>query len=94
MHEEGELGVAAHWRYKEGKKVASDYEEKINWLREVMDCQKEVSPDVKWCQIFEDHIYVFTPNGDVIDLEAEATPLAFAYRIHTEIGHRCRDVFE
>ncbi|ACJ18043.1 RelA/SpoT family protein [Coxiella burnetii] len=90
MHEEAELGVAAHWKYKEGKKVASDYEEKINWLREVMDWQKEVSPDVKWRQIFEDHLYVFTPNGDVIDLEAGATPLDFAYRIHTEIGHRCR----
>lgn len=93
MHEESELGVAAHWQYKEsaGAKTSS-YAEKINWLRHIMDWQKEVTnpEDNLYHKIFEDRVYVFTPNGDVFDLEAGATPLDFAYHVHTDLGHRCR----
>jgi GTP pyrophosphokinase len=92
MHEESELGVAAHWQYKEGSGKASNYAEKINWLRHIMDWQKEVATpqDNLYHKIFEDRVYVFTPNGDVVDLEAGATPLDFAYHVHSELGHRCR----
>ena len=92
MHEESELGVAAHWQYKEAGGKPSSYAEKINWLRHIMDWQKEVSTpqDNLYHKIFEDRVYVFTPNGDVFDLEAGATPLDFAYHVHTELGHRCR----
>lgn len=92
MHEESELGVAAHWQYKEGGAKASNYGEKINWLRHIMDWQKEVSTpqDNLYRKIFEDRVYVFTPNGDVFDLEAGATPLDFAYHVHSDLGHRCR----
>src|SRR5690606_19692748 len=85
MHEESELGVAAHWKYKEGG-GAKTYEDKIRWLREVMEWQK----DVNIAKIFEDRVYVFSPNGDVFDLPRGATPLDFAYHVHTEIGHRCK----
>jgi GTP pyrophosphokinase len=92
MHQESELGVAAHWAYKEGKQAKTDYEAKIALLRQVMDWQKEVteSEDELYSQIFSDRVYVFTPNGDVIDLPTGATPLDFAYHIHSDIGHRCR----
>ncbi len=95
MHEAAELGVAAHWKYKEGTTTQSSYEEKIKWLREVMDWQQEVSTeetgaDKLYSKIFEDRIYVFTPNGDVFDLTAGATPLDFAYHIHTDVGNRCK----
>lgn len=86
MHKESELGIAAHWKYKEGKKVAASYEEKILWLRDVMGWQQ----DALYQKIFEDRVYVFTPKGDVLDLKTGATPLDMAYHIHTEIGHRCR----
>lgn len=95
MHSEAELGVAAHWVYKEGGKQQRGYDQKIAWLRQVMDWQKEVTEDKKedeeiFSQVFEDRLYVFTPNGDVIDLPPGATPLDFAYQIHSELGHRCR----
>lgn len=92
MHEESELGVAAHWQYKEGGDKRSGYTEKINWLRHIMDWQKEVSAPQNnlYKKIFEDRVYVFTPNGDVFDLEVGATPLDFAYHVHSELGHRCR----
>lgn len=95
MHEDSELGVAAHWKYKEGVKKQSSYEEKIAWLRQVMDWEREITSGEEktanvHSQIFDDQVYVFTPNGDVIDLPKGSTPLDFAYRIHSEIGHRCR----
>jgi GTP pyrophosphokinase len=94
MHEDAELGVAAHWVYKEGPQKHSDYETKIAWLRQVMDWQQEVTQSEDKLnevnKIFEDRVYVFTPNGDIIDLPQGATPLDFAYQIHSEIGHRCR----
>ena len=95
MHEEAELGVAAHWKYKEGKQTQASYEDKINWLREVIDWQKEMTAEEEdkdnlYSKVFEDRVYVFSPNGDVYDLRASATPLDFAYHVHTEVGHRCR----
>lgn len=92
MHEESELGVAAHWAYKEGKHAKTDYEAKIALLRQVMDWQQEVTENEgeAYSQIFSDRVYIFTPNGDVIDLPAGSTPLDFAYHIHSDVGHRCR----
>lgn len=96
MHEAAELGVASHWRYKENIKSTSQYEEKIALLRQVMAWQKEIShQDAKPAEatvkdLFADRVYVFTPLGDIIDLPKNATPLDFAYTIHSEVGHRCR----
>lgn len=91
MHEDAELGVAAHWKYKEGSSTQGSYEDKIAWLREVMDWQKEVSSDEdNLAKLFDDQIYVFTPAGDIHGLVTGSTPLDFAYHIHTSIGHRCK----
>ncbi len=91
MHNAAELGVAAHWAYKEGGISTSTYDEKINWLRQVMDWQQELSgQEQQYKDIFSDRIYVFTPQGDIVDLPEKATPLDFAYYVHSDIGHRCR----
>jgi GTP pyrophosphokinase len=96
MHQASELGVAAHWRYKEGVLQTSNYEAKIALLRQLIEWQKEVvnteSSDTEKPvkDLFDDKIYVFTPLGDIIDLPKGATPLDFAYTIHSEVGHRCR----
>lgn len=87
MHQLAELGVAAHWRYKEGGTSNQSYEAKIAWLRELLSWQDEVS---NHHSILADRLYVFTPQGEIIDLPQGATPLDFAYYIHTNIGHRCR----
>ncbi|MGY6039875.1 GTP diphosphokinase [Aeromonas sp. AE23HZ002T15] len=97
MHQDAELGVAAHWRYKEGAQAAaktSNFEDKIEWLRKLLAWQEDLSEsgsllDDLRSQVFEDRVYVFTPKGDVIDLPAGATPLDFAYHVHSMIGHRC-----
>lgn len=97
MHEESELGVAAHWKYKEGPGVSrgsSSHEERIAWLRKLIAWQEEMSDsgemlDEVRSQVFDDRVYVFTPKGDVVDLPAGSTPLDFAYHIHSDIGHRC-----
>ncbi|BBT79164.1 GTP diphosphokinase [Aeromonas veronii] len=97
MHQDAELGVAAHWRYKEGAQAggkANTFEDKIEWLRKLLAWQEDLSEsgslleDLR-SQVFEDRVYVFTPKGDVIDLPAGATPLDFAYHVHSMIGHRC-----
>ncbi|TNH91689.1 GTP diphosphokinase [Aeromonas sobria] len=97
MHQDAELGVAAHWRYKEGAHAvnkANNFEDKIEWLRKLLAWQEDLSEsgslleDLR-SQVFEDRVYVFTPKGDVIDLPAGATPLDFAYHVHSMIGHRC-----
>ena len=95
MHHDSELGVAAHWKYKEGaKKVARGFEEKVLWLRKLLSWQEDVrdnsslAADIR-SQVFEDRVYVFTPTGDVIDLPAGCTPLDFAYYIHSQVGHCC-----
>ncbi|MCO5221878.1 MAG: bifunctional (p)ppGpp synthetase/guanosine-3',5'-bis(diphosphate) 3'-pyrophosphohydrolase [Thermomicrobiales bacterium] len=94
MHEIAEYGVAAHWRYKEGRKTDARVEAKIAWLRQLMEWREEVSDAEEFVEslksdVFKDQIYVFTPRGDIIELPAGATPLDFAYRIHTEVGHHC-----
>ena len=97
MHEDSELGVAAHWKYKEGSaggKASSGYEEKIAWLRKILAWQEDIADsedlvDEVRSQVFDDRVYVFTPKGEVIDLPAGATPLDFAYYIHSQVGHRC-----
>ncbi len=96
MHEEAEFGICAHWQYKGSDSVSSteSYESKIAWLRQVLEWHDEIgSEDLK--DLFKhegspDRIYVFTPEGHVVDLPPVSTPLDFAYRIHTEVGHRCR----
>ncbi|MBB3140001.1 GTP diphosphokinase [Halomonas organivorans] len=97
MHEEAELGVCAHWRYKghDTNARSASYEDKIAWLRQVLEWQEEVGDfgDIReglTSDVAPDRIYVFTPDGHVIDLPREATPIDFAYRVHTEVGHRCR----
>ena len=92
MHAESELGVAAHWRYKEGGVQKSSYEAKIAWLRQVMEWQREIKTDKEkpTQDLFADRVYVFTPTGDIIDLPQGATPLDFAYHVHSEVGHRCK----
>ncbi|NOH85322.1 GTP diphosphokinase [Vibrio sp. 03-59-1] len=95
MHDDSELGVAAHWKYKEGASAGrSGYDEKITWLRKLIDWQEEMSDsgemlDELRSQVFDDRVYAFTPRGDVVDLPMGATPLDFAYHIHSEVGHRC-----
>ncbi|GAA4897526.1 GTP diphosphokinase [Ferrimonas pelagia] len=95
MHEDAELGVAAHWKYKEGTGgKAGGFEEKINWLRKILAWQEDVVESGNLVeeirsQVFEDRVYVFTPRGDVIDLPAGSTVLDFAYYIHSQVGHRC-----
>ncbi|WP_299793673.1 GTP diphosphokinase [uncultured Shewanella sp.] len=96
MHEDAELGVAAHWKYKEGASGGkqSGYEEKINWLRKILQWQEDVAESGNLVeevrsQVFEDRVYVFTPNGEVVDLPLGSTVLDFAYYIHSHVGHKC-----
>jgi GTP pyrophosphokinase len=93
MHQVSEVGIAAHWRYKEGSKSDRAYDAKLAWLRQLMDWQRDVSDATEFVEgikldIFQDQVFVFTPKGDIKDLPAGATPLDFAYRIHTDVGHR------
>ncbi|MFN4148263.1 MAG: RelA/SpoT family protein [Rhodocyclaceae bacterium] len=98
MHRHAELGVAAHWRYKEsGSSAKADtaYDDKIAWLRQLLSWRDEITDSAVWIEHFkraalDDTIYVMTPQGKVIDLPKGATPLDFAYRVHTDLGHRCR----
>lgn len=98
MHRHAELGVAAHWRYKEagsGARASGEYEDKISWLRQLLSWRDEIADSAEWVQQFkraalDDTIYVLTPQDKVIDLPRGATPLDFAYRLHTDLGHRCR----
>lgn len=96
MHQHAELGVAAHWTYKEGAKAADkNYDQKIAWLRQLLEWRDESTDagdfiDRFKSEVFQDRIYVITPQGDIIDLPQGATPLDFAYHIHTDVGHRCR----
>ena len=97
MHEHAEFGVAAHWRYKEGGRGDAQYEEKISWLRQLLDWREEMSgsdkedlADAFKTELFSDTIYVLTPQGRVLALPHGATPIDFAYALHTDVGHRCR----
>lgn len=95
MHRTAEYGVAAHWRYKEGGRITDRrFEEKLSWLRQLLEWSRDLRDaqefmDSLRIDVFSDQVFVFTPKGDVIDLPAGATPLDFAYRVHTEVGHSC-----
>ncbi len=95
MHRTAEYGVAAHWSYKEGDRYKKEWGDKIAWLRSLVEWRQETSDanefiDAMKTDIFRDRVYTFTPKGKLIDLPIGATPIDFAYHIHTEIGHRCR----
>jgi guanosine-3',5'-bis(diphosphate) 3'-pyrophosphohydrolase len=95
MHQNAEYGIAAHWRYKEGAKRDKSYEQRINWLRNMMEWRSDVNDATEFVEsmrsdVFQDRVYVFTPRGDIIDMPAGSTPIDFAYHVHTDIGHRCR----
>jgi RelA/SpoT family (p)ppGpp synthetase len=95
MHRRAELGIAAHWRYKEGVRRDEAFESKVAWLRSLMDWRSDVDDareflDSLKSDVLDDRVYVFTPKGKVLDLPAGSTPIDFAYYIHTEVGHRCR----
>lgn len=96
MHKTAEYGIAAHWKYKEKGSVMneSDIDKRLSWLRDMLEWQRETSDAEEFMEafkidLFSDEIFVFTPKGAVIDLPAEATPIDFAYKIHTDIGNRC-----
>ena len=99
MHNASEHGIAAHWRYKEGSahKTAAEkrFESKISWLRQVLEWKRELVDQSGFSEqikqgLFNDTVYVFTPQGKVVDLPAGSTPVDFAYHVHTDLGHRCR----
>lgn len=95
MHENAEYGIAAHWHYKEGHRRGDAFEQRILWLRRLMEWRQDIDDaadfvDAMKSDVFNDRVYVFTPKGDIIDLPAGSTPIDFAYHIHTDIGHRCR----
>ncbi|HMA11544.1 MAG TPA: TGS domain-containing protein, partial [Steroidobacteraceae bacterium] len=95
MHRHAELGVAAHWRYKEGGRQDTQYEEKIAWLRRILEWKDDVADSSEFTEqfrteLFQDQVYVLTPQGRVVALDRGATPVDFAYAVHTDLGHRCR----
>ena len=97
MHEHAEYGVAAHWRYKEGQRDQDEqFEKRLNYLRRLMEFGPDIRDDAESfmdtmkSEVFQDRVYAYTPQGDIIDLPVDATPIDFAYHIHTEIGNRCR----
>lgn len=95
MHRSAEYGIAAHWLYKEKGSQDDHYQQRINWLRKLMEWRQDVEDAEEFVNgvktdVFEDRVYVFTPRGDIIDLPAGATPIDFAYTVHTEVGNRCR----
>ncbi len=95
MHRTAEYGIAAHWKYKEGgKKEGKDIEKRLTWLRQILELQTDVHDTKEFMEslkidVFSDVVFVFTPKGDVLELPAGSTPIDFAYRIHSDIGHRC-----
>ena len=95
MHQVAEYGIAAHWRYKERRRRDESLERKIAWLRQQLESHRELDDAEEFVEsvkadLLPEQVYVFTPRNDVIELPAGATPVDFAYRIHTEVGHRCR----
>src|SRR5437763_8783195 len=93
MHDLAEYGIAAHWRYKEGGKGDRDYESKLAWVRQLLEWQHDVADAQEFVEslkvdVFQDQVFVFTPKGEVKALPAGSTPIDFAYRIHTDVGHR------
>ncbi|MDW7668078.1 MAG: bifunctional (p)ppGpp synthetase/guanosine-3',5'-bis(diphosphate) 3'-pyrophosphohydrolase [Bacillota bacterium] len=93
MHRTAEYGIAAHWKYKEGIKK-DDFEEKLNWLRQMLDWQQETKDPKEFMEslkidLYTDEVFVFTPKGDVVNLPKGSTPIDFAYRVHSAVGNRC-----
>jgi GTP pyrophosphokinase len=94
MHRVAEYGMAAHWRYKEGEKRDMQFEDRVAWLRQLIEWHRELSGAEEFLEsvktdIFIDQVFVYTPTGEIKDLPKGATPLDFAYRVHTDLGHRC-----
>ncbi len=94
MHRTSEYGIAAHWRYKEGTGKDEDFEHKLSWLRQLLEWQTDMGDAREFMEtlkidLFSDTVFVFTPKGDVVELPRDAVPIDFAYRIHTQVGHRC-----
>ena len=94
MHRTAEYGIAAHWRYKEGRKDVEDFERKLTWLRQLLEWQKDLQDASEFMEhlkidLFEDEVFVFTPQGDVVSLPRGASPIDFAFSIHTEVGFNC-----
>ncbi|KAJ49449.1 GTP pyrophosphokinase [Clostridium tetanomorphum] len=94
MHKTAEYGIAAHWKYKEGKNLENNMDLKLTWLREILEWQRETSDATEFMEgfkidLFSDEVFVFTPKGAVINLPSNSTPIDFAYRIHTDIGNKC-----
>ncbi len=94
MHKIAEYGIAAHWKYKEGKEDSGEFEEKLSWIREVMEWQGGIKDSQEFIEsikgdIYNSEVLVFTPSGEVVSLPKGSTPIDFAYRIHTEVGHKC-----
>ncbi|SFR03056.1 RelA/SpoT family protein [Desulfoscipio geothermicus] len=94
MHRTAEYGIAAHWRYKEGGGKDGDFDRKLSWLRQILDWEKDLKDAREFMEslkidLFTDVVFVFTPRGDVMELPAGSTPLDFAYRVHTQVGHNC-----
>ena len=94
MHKIAEYGIAAHWKYKEGKIQTDDFDSKLSWLRQLLEWQKDMNDPREFMEslkidIFTDEVFVFTPKGDVISLPAGSTPIDFAYRVHTAVGNNC-----
>lgn len=94
MHRTSEFGIAAHWKYKEGRDGQNDFDEKLKWLRQMLEWQNEIKDTKEFMETLKidllvDEVYVFTPKGDVIDLPVDSTPIDFAYKIHSHIGNKC-----
>ena len=91
MHRDSELGIASHWRYKEGARADRSFEERVVWLRQMLDWQREAALNTGTpLPPGDETLFVFTPQGRIIDLPQGATPIDFAYHVHSELGHRCR----
>ena len=94
MHRTAEYGIAAHWKYKEGRKDDNELDDKLRWLRQLLEWQRDMKDPKEFMEslkidLFTNEVFVFTPKGDVIDLPAGSTPIDFAYKIHSDIGNSC-----
>ena len=94
MHRIAEYGIAAHWRYKEGREKGDDLDAKLTWVRQILDWSSDTRDsrefmDTLKTDLFDDEVFLFTPKGDVISMPKGSTPLDFAYRIHSAVGNKC-----